>query len=64
MRELTTNELEFVSGGLVCTPENTGNVLYGISNPKGVGAFLIDVYEGLIEATSYMFERVATSWSW
>ena len=62
MRELRTNELDFVSGGMVCTPAKSGNVLYGISDPQGVGPFLIDLYEGLIEATSYMFERVANAW--
>ncbi len=61
MRELKTSELDFVSGGLVCTKGEGGNVIYGISNPKGVGGFFIDLYEGLIEATSYMIERVANS---
>ena len=61
MRELKINELEFVSGGLVCTEAESGNVLYGIGQPKSFGDYLIDVYEGLIQATSYMFERVANS---
>ena len=61
MRELKTNELECVSGGMVCTKGETGNVLHGIGQPETFGQYLIGVYEGLIEATSYMIERVATS---
>jgi hypothetical protein len=61
MRELKTNELEFVSGGLVCTQGEAGNVIYGISDPKSIGGYIIDFYEGLIEATSYAIERVANS---
>lgn len=62
MRELKTNELEFVSGGMVCTEAEVGNVLYGIGQPKSFGDYLIGVYEGLIQATSYAIERVANSW--
>ena len=64
MRELNTAELEFVSGGEgVCTPENSGNVIAGVSEPSSLGKDLIDIYEGLIEATSYVIERVAISLS-
>ena len=62
MRELETSELDFVSGGLVCTPADGGNVFYGVSQPNTLGRDLISIYEGLIEATSYMFERVANAW--
>lgn len=62
MRELKTNELEFVSGGLVCTEEGAANTYAGISQPSSVGNDLISFYEGLIQATSYMIERVANSW--
>ncbi len=61
MRELRTNELEFVSGGLVCTQGEGGNVLYGISRPDRFGDFMIDLYEGAIQGTSYMIERVANA---
>lgn len=62
MRELTMSELERVSGGTgQCTPQSDGNTYGGISNPKTIGEELVDIYEGLIEATSYMIERVATS---
>jgi len=65
MRELTTSELEFVSGGNSgCTRASSGNSYGGISQPSTLGQDLINIYEGLIQATSYMIERVATSWSW
>lgn len=59
MRELNVNELSLVAGGGdQCTP---GNSIGGIGNPEGVGDYLIAVYEGLIQATSYVIERVANS---
>jgi hypothetical protein len=61
MRELNTNELEFVSGGLVCTEGEVGNSIHGISQPEKFGDYLISIYEGAIQATSYMFERVANA---
>ena len=65
MRTLTTNELKFVSGGEgTCTPENSGgggNSYGGVSEPADIGTDLIAIYEGLIEATSYMIERVANA---
>jgi len=62
MRELKTTELDFVSGGMmVCTPEDLENTIYGISNPSSFGRDVINIYEGLIEATSYIIERVANS---
>ncbi len=65
MRELTISELEFVSGGESgCTRASSGNSYGGISQPSSLGQDLINIYEGLIQATSYMIERVATSWSW
>jgi hypothetical protein len=62
MRELKKTELDFVSGGSTCTRDRPGNTYGGISRPSSVGRDLINFYEGLIEATSYMIERVATSW--
>ena len=64
MRELTTTELEFVSGGKSgCTRASSGNSYGGISQPSSLGQDLINNYEGRIEATSYMIERVATSFN-
>jgi bacteriocin-like protein len=63
MRELNTTELESVSGGVMqCTPEEMGT-LWGINVTEHIGTAFINIYEGLIEATSYMIERVATSFN-
>jgi hypothetical protein len=62
MRELTVNELRFVSGGTgVCTSEDAGNELAGIKDPENIGKDLINIYEGLVEATSHVIERVASA---
>jgi hypothetical protein len=62
MRELTMSEVEFVSGGTgVCTPENSGNDYGGITDTNSVGEDIINIYEGLVEATSYIIERVANA---
>jgi energy-converting hydrogenase Eha subunit B len=58
MRELNKMEMDFVSGGLVCTP---GNSIGGFGDPDGVGTYLIGVYEGLVAATSHVIERVANA---
>ncbi len=61
MRELNANELSYVSGGVqqMCTE---GNSYGGVSDTSTIGQDLINFYEGLIEATSYMFERIAAAW--
>ena len=65
MRTLNTNELSFVSGGEgTCGPADgasVGNEYGGIVDTKTVGDEIIDLYEGLIQATSYMIERVANA---
>jgi len=62
MRELTVSELDFVSGGIgVCTPENSGNDFGGITDTSSVGQDIINIYEGLVEATSHIIERVANA---
>lgn len=59
MRELTVAEIECVSGAHgVCTP---GNSYGGIEDTGGVGQDLIDIYEGLVMATSHVIERVANA---
>lgn len=61
MRELTTTELQFVAGGNEhqCTPANSGNTLGGVTDSKSLGDDLINIYEGLVKATSHIIERVA-----
>ena len=65
MRTLNTNELNFVSGGEgTCGPADgasVGNNYGGIINTGTIGDEIIQLYEGLIQATSYMFERVANA---
>lgn len=59
MRELTDNELNFISGGHgVCTPENSYG---GVTNPGSLGRDLINIYEGLVSLTSHVIERVANA---
>jgi len=59
MRELNRMEVDFVSGGEgVCTPANS---IGGIGDAGNFGDYLINVYEGLVAATSHVIERVATS---
>ena len=51
-------EVEFVSGG--CEPEGS-NDYGGITDPNSLGQDIINMYEGLVEATSYIMERVANA---
>ena len=63
MRLLDSNELSLVAGGTgVCTPENSdGTNIYGVKDSEKVGTDLINIYEGLVSATSHVIERVANS---
>ncbi|MCP5089379.1 MAG: hypothetical protein GY949_00495 [Gammaproteobacteria bacterium] len=62
MRELTMSEMDFVSGGTgVCTSEDSGNDYGGITNTATLGQELIEIYEGVVEATSHVIERVANA---
>lgn len=57
MRVLTLNEVNRVAGG-ECP---AGNSYGGITEPNTVGREIIQIYEGLVEATSYIIERVANA---
>ncbi|MGI9262174.1 MAG: hypothetical protein ACR2QR_09065 [Woeseiaceae bacterium] len=62
MRELQSNELSLVFGGngsQVCTPASAANDYYGVRNPSTFGDDLINIYEGMVAATSHIIERVA-----
>ena len=65
MRTLTLDEMQLVAGaGGDCSSEgdgDDGNTYGGVSDVGGIGQDIIDAYEGLIEATSYIIERVANS---
>jgi hypothetical protein len=57
MRELSMTELTSVSGGTQQCSNNYG----GITDTQSLGREIIQIYEGLIEATSYIIERVANA---
>jgi hypothetical protein len=62
MRELTTAELLFVSGGTgQCTPDNSGNNIAGVTNSGGLADDLINIYEAVVAVTSHAIERVANA---
>ena len=62
MRELTMEEISRVSGGTgECTAQQSGNNYGGITEPGTLGQELIEIYEGMVEATSYIIERVASA---
>jgi len=63
MRELTMSEISLVSGaGDDCSSGNSGGNNYGgITEPSSVGDEIIDIYEGLVAATSHIIERVANA---
>ena len=57
MRELTLNEMNLVSGA---TDDCSGGNDYGgITDTKSVGTEIVEIYEGLVAATSHIIERVA-----
>lgn len=64
MRELTATELELVSGaGADCPPssESSGNNIGGVTDSGSLGQDLINIYEGIVAATSHVIERVANA---
>ncbi len=62
MRELKSSELIFVSGAGAGCSGGSGNNIGGVTNSGGLGQDLINIYEGVVQATSYMIERVAKAW--
>jgi len=60
MRELTLTEMNFVSGAGDDCPSD-GNTIVGVSDSESLGKDLINIYEGLVSATSYMIERIANA---
>ena len=60
MRELTLNEMSLVSGaGDDCSSAGSGNNIGGITDSGSIGDDLVNIYEGLVAATSHIIERVA-----
>ncbi len=63
MRELTMSEVGMVSGaGDECSSGGSDSNSYGsINDTSTVGDEIIDLYEGLVAATSHIIERVANA---
>jgi hypothetical protein len=62
MRELTVSEIGFVGGGAEqCSSDQSGNNYGGVTDTGSLGDDLIEIYEGLVQATSYVIERVANA---
>ena len=63
MRELTIGEMNLVSdAGGECTSGGGGGNTYGsITDPSTIGDEIIEIYEGLVAATSHIIERVANA---
>jgi len=60
MRDLTMSEVCMVSGGTgTCSAEDSGNNYGGVTDTNSVASDLINIYEALVETTSYVIERVA-----
>ncbi len=63
MRELKSSELSFVSGAGGGCSSGSGNNIGGVTNSGSLGQDLINIYEGVVQATSYVIERVSKAWS-
>ncbi len=61
MRELTAAELDFVSGGGDNCSNGGGNNYGGVTDTESLGDELINIYEGLVQVTSHVIERVANA---
>jgi hypothetical protein len=61
MRELSVSEICLVSGGADECAAGGGNTYGGINEPSTLGKDIIEIYEGLVEATSHIIERVASA---
>jgi hypothetical protein len=61
MRELTLSEMNFVSGAGDDCSSGGGNDIAGVSDSESLGKDLINIYEGLVSATSHIIERVANA---
>ena len=61
MRELTLGEIQTVSGASEECPTVSGNNIEGISDFEKIGDDLVAFYEGLVQVTSHIIERVANA---
>ncbi len=61
MRELNPTELSFVSGAGDGCSGGSGNDIGGVTNSGRLGADLINIYEGVVQAVSHVIERLANA---
>ena len=61
MRELTSAEIGLVTGGHDPCSNEGGNNYGGVTEPGSLGDDLIAIYEGLVQVTSHIIERVANA---
>lgn len=61
MRVLTMNEMSRVAGAADDCASGGGNNIGGVTNPSSLAKDLIEIYEGLVAATSHVIERVANA---
>ena len=62
MRELNLEELGYVAGaGDDCPSGDGGNNIGGVTEPGTLGDDLVQIYEGLVQVTSHIIERVANA---
>ena len=61
MRDLTKDEILMVAGGGGECANGGGNSYGGVSDVGSLGKDIIAAYEGLVEATSHIIERVMNS---
>jgi hypothetical protein len=56
------SEIGFVGGAAdQCKADQGGNNYGGVTDTASLGQDIIEIYEGLVEATSYVIERVANA---
>ncbi len=61
MRVLTMNEMYQVAGAGDDCSSGSGNDIGGVTDSKSLGQDLINIYEGVVAATSHVIERVANA---
>lgn len=61
MRVLTMYEMNQVAGAGEGCSSGGGNNIGGVTDSGGFGKDLINIYEGLVAATSHVIERVANA---
>ena len=61
MRELTASEVNLVVGGVGECTASDGNNIGGVSDSGSLGSDLVNIYEGLVQVTSHVIERVANA---